>query len=420
MTNPSTSLGDPAITIRGDVVTVSALELHDRGIAQYLASFDEAQRARELAAAIAVGVQGLGAMGGGAAAHRVGEAVERAVDLALAKSEAQVADLLAAGQRELGLALDPDVRSSITARMMHELGSVHRGLLDGLDPERRDSTTARFVAELNSLLGAGGQLEARLEAALDPEADGSALSGLVATVETRFGELRDLIVGNEAQRVEAQRGTAKGFAFEDVVEARLRSEARALGGAIVERTSLDSGTLGTASIVGDCVVTLTDATRIAVEAKHTARIALTGKDGILEELDRAMVNRGAEWGLCVSHDAVYPDEVGVFGIYGNRILVVDDGSGELIRVALRWITSAAQTGSDPSQIDVDVLTSHLERVRALAARFSRTKRALTAVQSSIEAVRGELDGLRSELLDGMDDAMGELRTGGVDAPSMVA
>ena len=419
MSNRSPSRADGVVMIHDDLVTVTEFELRDHSVAAHLAAFDEADRPRELTAVISVGVRGLAAMGDGAAAHRVGDAVERVVDQALSRSEALVADLLAAGQREIGLALDPEVRSSITAKMMHELDSVHRDLLDGLDPARSDSTTARFVAELNGLIGPGGQLEARLEAALDPAADGSVMCGLLATVETRFQELRDLIVGAQAQRTEAQRGTAKGFAFEDVVETRLRAEARSLGGATVDRTSLEPGTLGPTSVVGDCVVTLGDGTRVAVEAKHTARITLTGRDGILEELDRAMVNRGAEWGLCVSHDAVYPDEVGVFGIYGNRVLVVDDGSGELVRVALRWIASAAQSTTDPSRVDVDTLTSHLERVRTLATRFSRTKRALTAVQSSIEAVRGELDEIRSELLDGVDDAMGELRSSN-EAPAMVA
>jgi hypothetical protein len=421
VTNRDDSPVDAVVTVCEDRITVNGLDFCDRNVAAHLAALDEAEQAREVIAAISIGVRGLGAMGDGAAAHRVGDAVERVVAQALSRSEAQVADLIAAGQREIGLVFDPEVRSSITARMMHDLDSVHRGLLDGLDPGRSDSTTARFVAELNGLLGPGGQLEARLKAALDPGADGSATSGLLATVETRFRELRDLIVGAEAQRTEAQRGTAKGFAFEDVVEACLRAEARSLGGALVERTSLDSGTLGSTSVVGDCVVTLADGTRVAVEAKHTTRIALTGRNGILEELERAMVNRNAEWSLCVSHDAAYPDEVGVFGIYGNRLLVVDDGSGDLIRVALRWIASAAQGTNDPSQVDVDKLTSHLERVRALATRFSRTKRALTAVQSSIEAVRGEVDEIRSELLDGVDEAMDELRRGHeATPPSMVA
>ncbi len=412
MTNRSSSPAESAITVDGDVLIVDAFQLCDPTVAEHFSQIDEDRRLDELIAAVSVGLRGLGAMGSEAAALRVGDAVERVVAHALSQSEAHIADLLETGQRELGLALDPEVRSSITARMVAELGSVHRNLLDGLDPERRDSTTARFVTELNGLLGPGGQLESRLAAALDPAADGSLLSGLLTTVETRFRELRDLIVGAGAQRVEAQRGTAKGFAFEDVVESCLRTEARALGGAIVERTSLEPGSLGAGSVVGDCVMTLPDGTRNAVEAKHTGRIALAGKDGILQELDRAMANRRAEWGLCVSHDAAYPDEVGMLGIYGNRVLVVDDGSGELVRVALRWIGAAAhRAAADPSHIDVEALSDELERIRSLATRFSRTKRALTAVQSNIEAVRGELDELRAELLDGVDDAMGTVRAG---------
>jgi hypothetical protein len=45
--------------------------------------------------------------------------------------------------------------------------------------------------------------------------------------------------------------------------------------------------------VGDAALTLPDGTRIAIEAKDSAKVGLTGKDGILEELGRAMANRDA-------------------------------------------------------------------------------------------------------------------------------
>ena len=385
-------------------MTITGLQIDDPVVVGHLSALEPEQRVAELIAALAIGIRGLGAMGTGATAQRVGDVVERVIDDAFCRTESRIAQMLDAGRHEMGRALDPEVRSSITARMMTELGTLHRDLLDGIDPDRRDSRTARFVAELDDLLGPKGHLEQRLSEALDPNADDSALASVVRSFEQRFQELRDLIVGSGARSEEAARGTAKGFAFEDVIEARLRSEARRLGGAVVERTSNDAGTNGPGSIVGDVVVTLPNGTRLVVEAKHTARITLTGKDGILEELDRAMANRTASWAMCVSHEDAFPQEVGVFGIYGNRILVVDDGSGELVQVALRWIMATEHhNGSDRQAVDTERLGALVERLRSLATRFSRTKRGLGAVQSSVEAVRCEIDELRTELLDGVDE-----------------
>jgi len=392
------------VLLDGSTVTIDRLELSDPFVFGHLAAIDPAARADEVTAALAVGIRGLGAMGSGATAQRVGDVVERLVGAAFSRTEQRVGELLEASRSEMSKALDPDVRSSITARTLAELTTMHRDLLDGIDPDRRDSRTARFVAELDGLLGPSGHLERRLGEALDPTTGNSALASIFQGFEQRFQELRDLIVGSEARSEEAGRGTAKGFDFEDLIEARLRAEARHLGGAVVERTSMETGSMGSAALVGDFVLTLPDATRVVIEAKHTSRITLAGKGGILDELDRAMTNRTATWAVCVSHDDAFPDEVGGFGVYGNRVLVVDDGTGDLIRVALRWIAAASRhAASQEPGLDRAALLDQLDRLRGLATRFSRVKRGLGAVQSSVEAVRCELDELRTELLDDVDD-----------------
>ncbi len=117
-----------------------------------------------------------------------------------------------------------------------------------------------------------------------------------------------------------------------------------------------------------------------------------------------MVNRDAQWAVCVSHEDAFPAEVGPFGIYGNRLLVVDDGEGVLLRAALRWIEASSRaTRSGDDTIDVTALDQGLERIRALAQRFSSAKRALSGVRSSVDQVRSELDALRSDLLDLVED-----------------
>jgi hypothetical protein len=96
--------------------------------------------------------------------------------------------------------------------------------------------------------------------------------------------------------------------------------------------------------------------------------------------------------------------VGSFGVYGNRLLVVDPGDGTLARVAVRWIAAAAHnTGATEHTIDTTGALDSLDRIRGLAQHFSRSKKVLASAQSGLDTVRDELDTLRSELLDLVDD-----------------
>jgi hypothetical protein len=300
--------------------------------------------------------------------------------------------------------LDPELRSSLTARTVAELEELHRATLARLDPDRTDSHTGKLVGAITDLLGPTGLLAQRLEEAFDSAEADHGLGRLLDTFEKRFQEMRDLVVGGQQRHQEAERGTAKGFEFEDELEAVLRHEARAMSGCVVERTGYVGGTLGSQAKVGDFAVVLPDGTRVAVEAKNTTRIGLAGTTGILSELDQAMDNRNATWAVCVSRGDAFPAEVGSFGIYGNRILVVDSGDGTLTRVALRWIAAANRAAAGATgAVDAGAALEKLDRIRGLAQHFSRSKKVLTSAQSGLDSVREELDSLRSDLLDLVDD-----------------
>jgi hypothetical protein len=284
------------------------------------------------------------------------------------------------------------------------LEKVHRETLARLDPDRIDSHTAKLVGAITEMLGPGGQLAQRLADVFDSAEAEHGMGRLVDMFEKRFREIRDLMIGEQQRRQEAERGTAKGLEFEDAVEEVLREEAHNLSGCIVERTGQLAGTLGPDAKVGDFVLTLADGTRVAVEAKNVSRISLGGSTGILAELDRAMDNRNASWSLGISRQDAFPREVGTFGVYGNRLLVVDPGDGTLLRVALRWIASAARgSGAADQMVDTAGALDGLDRIRGLAQHFSRSKKVLASAQSGLDTVREELDALRSELLDLVDD-----------------
>lgn len=380
------------------------LEFTDQAVATYLGQFPEPERGTEAQRALAVGVHGLSSTGMRATVDDMRREVRRILHQAAAEAESRLDATLDAGRSRLVAELDPTVRTSLMARMLEELANVQDNALARLDPDRVDSHTARLVVAITDLLGPSGLLAERIEEAFDPTDPGSGIGRLTDVVERRFQELRDLVVGGRERESEAARGTAKGVAFEDEIEQLLRDDARSMGGCVVERTGRVAGDLGSQAMVGDFTITFPDGLRVVVEAKDAARVGLAGAGGILTELDRAMTNRNAPWALCISRRPAYPDEVGSFGVYGNRLLVVDEGDGVLTGVALRWIVAAArQDHASSEQFDAATVLDRIDRIRELAQHFSRTKKILTTAQAGLVSVREELDGLRGELLDRVDD-----------------
>ena len=400
----------PRITIEDTLVRVDELVIDDEAVASHLNSLAPEQRSGELIRAIALGIHGLAATQLRATVDDMKDEVQRIIAAAAQTAEACVDEAVAVGRSALMAQLDPEVRSSLTARAVGELESLHAATLARLDPDRSDSHTAKLVAAITDLLGPSGLLAQRLEAAFDSAEADHGFGRLLDLVERRFLELRDLVVGDQHRKDEAQRGTAKGFDFEDEVEAVLRREAKSIGGCVVERTGHVPGTLGSQSKVGDFTVTLSDGTVVVVEAKNAGRIALAGTTGILSELDAAMANRNASWALCISGNEAFPAEVGSFGVYGNRILVVEEGDGTLPGVALRWISAAAAASTiSDDRADTPVALEGLARIRDLAQHFSRSKRVLGTAQTSLESVKEDLDGLRTQLLDLVEDVSRALR-----------
>lgn len=409
----STDLASPAQTSTTDtdqvvidqgVTLIHKLRVVDPNVAAYLSLFPQERWAEEINRAIGIGVHGLATTNMRATVDDMTSEVKRILESAAVAADACLGEAVEAGRSELSAHLDPEVRSSLTARTVAELQQVHEATLARLDPERSDSHTAKLVAGIGELLGPTGLLAQRLEEAFDSAEADHGLGRLLDTFERRFQEMRDLVIGERNRGEEAELGTAKGLAFEDEVEQLLRLEAKALSGCVVERTGHVAGSLGSQARVGDFAVALADGTRIAIEVKNTSRIGLTGATGILTELDAAMDNRAASWGICISRTDVYPAEVGSFGVYGNRLLVVDPGDGTLTRVALRWVAAAARSTTTGSErVDTQAALERLARVRDLAQHFSRSKKALSTAQSGLENVREDLDSLRSQLLDLVDD-----------------
>jgi hypothetical protein len=401
MTISALRRSDASIRVEEGTLVIDHLVVVDRDVVALIETVSPEERAEMLTRALSVGARGLMTMGLGIDVASVDGRVRQTLLSVTDDLERRVAGLLASAQQAVSRQFDPDQRTSLVAKAVAELDGLKEEFLGGLDPDRDGSATTEFLARLGGLLGDGGDLERRLAEALDPDSDGSALQRVTATLESRFGELRDLIVHQhgvaEGRAEEAARGTAHGLAFEDRVEAWARTWASAVGGCVVERTGLTSGALGK---VGDVVVTLPDGARIVVEAKNQATIGLAGKDGILKELDRAIDNRDAQAAVCISGRPAFPSEVGSLGVYGTRVLAVDD-DGTMTGVALTLARAAiaASATSAAGDIDVAAVTDEVTSIRKLADQLRTARATLTSVRKSVDGLGDTLGDLRSDLLD---------------------
>jgi hypothetical protein len=407
--NPDPSPG--AVTVDGTRTTILHLVVDDPGLARLLDTRPQEERPVLVARALEVGARSLLTAGIGIDVDAIDSRVRGITE----EAERRVTQLIDQGRAAFAASFDPEQRSSLIARALADFAQWRDQVLSELDPDRAGTATASFLDRLGAIVGPDGALERRIKDVLDPDADGSALARLSATMETRLGEMRDLLLADRARAEgrsdEARRGTAQGFAFEDRVEEWLRIEAGAIGGCIVERTGDRPGEVHNAK-VGDFVITLADGVRIVVEAKNQATVGLAGTGGVLDELDRAMDNRGAVAAICVSARPAFPAEVGRFGVYGDRVLVVDEDEGTMLSVALRWAAAAARARLAGSVMarDPAELLERVERIRAMGTRISTLQRQLTGVRDSVAGVKDLLGTLRSDLLDLTDDLQHRLTT----------
>lgn len=399
-----------SVSVDCDLVEIRSLTIEDRTLASLLARTAEADWIDLVARSLRIGATGLATMGVGLDIGEIDSRVRASVESANNAGMEAVGAMVERADSAMRAALDPESNDSVVSRVHSAFGQVRDEFLAGVDPDRRGSHTARLLGRLDEMLGPEGLLINRLEAALDPHGENTGIAKTFALVETRLTEIRDLVSEGRGRRDEAQAGTRKGLEFEDELEERLRAIAEPIG-ALVERTSNQCGDLNANAKVGDFLIELADGTRVVVEAKNSQRIGLLGNDGMLAELDRAAANRTADFALCVSANEAFPAEVGSFGVYGNRILLVDDDTGTLLRVALRWVTVVASMRSGSGDIDPVEISDGLERIRHLAQRFSTNRRTLSDIASNVSRVRDSLDDMRSDLLDLVDEMDRRLRSG---------
>lgn len=404
---PISSASKPTqVEIVGDRIRVASLEVVDRALAGFLESRTPEDRAETVERAMRVGLMALQSASGSIDVDHV----RRAFDKLLAdasesnkKATAEVEEILRKTFANEGGALPATLE-----RFLGDKGALALFTKDLFDENRRDSA----LGKLNSILGTYFDGDAsKLAHLLDPTREASPLSGFRAEIAKRFDDVLlkivELDASQKAAKGERKKGTAKGADFESRVIAEYTELLRATNDEI-------EGTGGVAGSIpdskkGDAVITINgrDASasvlRIVVEVKDKV---MTGP-AIEKELAEARENRKAEIALMVFSEAAAPAGASPFVISRHGVYCVVDPEAPDVAILeagyrLARISALIRAKSEGSGADLSAVRDAIDALRSRLDSVKEIKKTLTAIDSTTEKARDELDALRSAIVTEID------------------
>lgn len=343
--------GEVILEEDGKTVVIKDVQVQDENLFLLLKEVDEDRRIDRLVSAIRIGVIGLKRMA-------VGEEldyVEKGFNLMVTKFDKM---------------FDPEVKTS------------HLGKLSSL---------------LEKYFDRGGTVENLF----NPTVDGSPLGKLRKGLQDEFTELRDIIKGKEAKKEVIEITPLKGYEFEDACEERLSELVSKNMGDELERKTNEFGEI-TGSFAGDFLITLRDMPdkKIVLETKDWDTVT---QPQIVRDLEDAMTNRGAKYGIFViKHKEALPKKIGWFNEFRGNMLVCALGSREtdtsfpeVLNVAYQWAKLRVIKGITIKEEALETIAEGIGEIETRLDTFSQIKRQCTNVDKATEEIRDLSDDLRN-------------------------
>ena len=270
--------------------------------------------------------------------------------------------------------------------------------------EETFSEDGTFVECLDRELGEDGE---RIQAALDPDREGTPTYRLKRDFKEEINSLRDKIeeqATKEETREEITRKTPlKGHEFEDQVYDLLSDLVYGTSDE-VKYTANKSGEIEGRE-VGDFVLTLNDTgQRIVVEAKSDQGYS---QREIKEELEDAIENRDADYGIIVFECESYiPNKIGYFHEFDDERLSIalsdnedDEIDPAFLRIGFNWArTRAIQNRIDSgSEFDPEQVETAVTEITDSIDRFSTIRSKSTRIKGIADEIDNELDDIESDI-----------------------
>jgi hypothetical protein len=399
---PRTGSAQELVEVTGDRIVIEHLAIADPGLATFVRSRPEGDRASLATRALRIGLlalQDAGASLDVALVRHEFEAMVRRAEELNDRVAAQVDEVLRAnfadGEGRLPRTLEA---------FLGDRGRLRTFTQELFDEERRDSAIGRIRLLLGNYFDGDAS---RLALLLDPTRLGSPLHQFRTEVARGFEQLNERLTAIEAaasaRASERARSTAKGTDFEDLVEDVL---AHALRGTdhLMERTSDAAGDV-LRSRKGDFVITLDPQTshggslRLVVECKDRS---VSGR-AMREELEEAKRNRDAAVALVVFSSRHAPAGIAPFDVrMGDVYCAIDPDAPDAatLEAALRLarLMAVSTIRHAGAEVDASAVREALARIKPELDALRALKTRLTTIATASTAVSAGLDQLRDAIL----------------------
>ncbi|HLF41403.1 MAG TPA: hypothetical protein VI854_08015 [Acidimicrobiia bacterium] len=326
-----------------------------------------------------------------------------------------------------------DLTARLDTSIKSAFGSIE-GLLDGdggtiacaLDGVKEEiaavitttfdpTKTTSVVNRMNELFdGTQAKLVKELHRELSPDVDGSMLNRTVRDINgclqssiegvlVQVRDIQDKLEHAKGGAAEAQKGTQKGVAFEDVLQP-LIGRLASLQGDMSERNSTEKGVK--AGKVGDFTITLNQTrnggatTRFVIEAKDRDSMS---KKVVVEELRAAMGNRDAKAGVLVfAHQHQTPDRLPFQTMGDMAIVACEDGDTTALELAYQWARWVACRELDSAGADWGRIQKAVAQAAGALDAHQTIKRNHSTARKAIEEAVRWTDHLVSEVRAAID------------------
>ena len=280
-----------------------------------------------------------------------------------------------------------------------EFGSMVGKFEKMLDPEIKTSHLGKLCCLLEEYFKKGGNVENLL----DPAVEDSPLGKLRKEFLAEFKEIGDLIKAKEVKKEIIEITTLKGKKFEDACEDILNVFVSKHMGDELERKTEDIGEI-TGSFAGDFLITLRDISdkKIVLETKDWGTVT---QPQIIKNLENAMKNRGAKYGIFVSkYNEALPKKIGWFNEFRGNMLVCALGSKEadtffpeLLNNACQWAKLRVKKEMTIEEKALETLTEGIREIEMKLDTFSQIQTQCTNVDKATKEIRELSDNLKDSI-----------------------
>ena len=284
-------------------------------------------------------------------------------------------------------------------RMINELNAE---LERFIDPNNRESAISKLTEILET---EEGKVVEAFEKALNPDNKESQIHKLKENLEKKFtteiklltDDIEKILQELKIDKVTAEikeKSTAKGVTHEDSVQQALTEIAI---GDVVERTGEIVGLI-TKSKVGDHVIDLNTGSKssdlkIVFESKSAN--TYNSSSAITKELDKAMENRGADFGIFVFDSYERFDKISSLPFHilseNMALTVLNEETGDLpLKISYIWAKSILMNSDEVTSKSLGIsydeiikgLTEAVTQVKKLSTAKSNNKKAYDAVEAN--------------------------------------